>query len=277
MLVLQYVGALGNQLFEYAYYRALVEAGKKIQLDYSFFAKNERIYKIHLFPNVKDIRRKAPVSRLYYLKCGVYRKACRLLHRVYAENTNEEYDKKAFDVKSGLITGYFQNHHYFDSIKEQIREELEFPVVEEKLKNYIEKLDKGKYVSIHVRRKDYLIFSDIYGGICDEEYYKKAVDYLLDIDDELEFLIFSDDPKWVKNNMNIDHSTVFSSEIFDQYDDWYDMCLMSHCKHNIIANSSFSWWGAWLNSNPNKIVICPEKWDNLHPARGISCEGWVSM
>lgn len=277
MLVLQFKGGLGNQLFEYAYYRALIESGKDVKLDYSFFVDKEWAYKINLFPQVKGINRSKHYSRFYYYQCGVYRKVCRILQKVYVENVDEEYDKKALDVRSGLVTGYFQNYIYFDSIKELIRKELEFPVGEEILTKYIEELDSDKYASIHVRRMDYLELSDIYGGICDEIYYQNAIEYLIKREKDLKFLIFSDDPDWVIENMDIPNSICFSAKKFNHYDDWYDMCLMSHCKHNIIANSSFSWWGAWLNNYPNKIVICPKRWDNLHPRRGIACDGWVQM
>lgn len=277
MLVLQYVGGLGNQLFEYAYYRALVESGKKIRLDYSFFVEKGWAYKINLFPNVKGIRKKNSRSRIYFYLCGMYRKFCRIFHKVYQENINDPFDRDALSVSSGLVTGYFQNYTYFENISNKIRTELQFPEGEKKLADYIKKVDKEIYVSIHVRRKDYLDLSEIYGGICNKEYYKNAVDYILKKETNVKFLIFSDDSEWVKKNMDIPNSTCFSSEDFNNYDDWYDMCLMSHCKHNIIANSSFSWWGAWLNNNPEKIVICPSRWDNLHPNREIACVGWIKM
>lgn len=277
MLVMQFVGGLGNQLFEYAYYRALQESGKKVLLDYSFFVEKGWAYKINLFPNVKGIKTQINHGKIYFYLCGIYRKMCRILHKVHQENINEEFDHDAFHVKSGLITGYYQNHVYFDSIKEIIRKELEFPLGEEKLRNYIKEIEENNYVSIHVRRKDYLELSDIYGGICNDKYYESAIKYIANTDSDLKYIIFSDDPVWVKDNMNIPNSVCFSSKEFDQYDDWYDMCIMSHCKHNIIANSTFSWWGAWLNNNPEKIVICPSRWDNLHPKRGISCEGWITI
>ena len=75
----------------------------------------------------------------------------------------------------------------------------------------------------------------------------------------------------------MDKAIYIEPDMFDQYEDWYDMCLMSHCKHNIIANSTFSWWGAWLNQNTEKIVVCPNKWFNTHDVYNQYCEGWIKV
>ena len=91
------------------------------------------------------------------------------------------------------------------------------------------------------------------------------------------FIFFSNDMEWVKRNYNIENAIYVNSTLFDNYQDWYDMYLMSMCKHNIIANSTFSWWGAWLNSNKEKIVIAPNKWVNLCDYKDIYPDDWIKM
>ena len=115
-------------------------------------------------------------------------------------------------------------------------------------------------VSIHVRRGDYLngYYFETLGKICDIDYYKRAIALINKEVNDPYFYIFSDDPGYVAENLKIENATYVD---FNRgRDSWQDMYLMSQCKHNIIANSTFSWWGAWLNTNLNKIVIAPNRW-----------------
>ena len=118
-------------------------------------------------------------------------------------------------------------------------------------------------VSIHVRRGDYLTNPVTFQthGLCDIDYYKKAIDEILDLVDKPHFFIFSDDQSWAKSNIIFGAPTdyVMHNNSLKNYE---DLRLMSYCRHHIIANSSFSWWGAWLGNNPEKIVIAPKKWFN---------------
>jgi hypothetical protein len=91
------------------------------------------------------------------------------------------------------------------------------------------------------------------------------------------YVVLSDDIEWVKDNLYIENAVYIEPKMFDEYSDWYDMYIMTCCKHNIIANSSFGWWGAWLNGNPDKIVIAPDRWFNNEDTPDIWCEGWVKI
>ena len=117
-----------------------------------------------------------------------------------------------------------------------------------------------KLVSLHIRRGDYLNpeVQAIYGGICTDEYYEAAVKYMKEGHPGCRFYVFSNDPEWVKENLKIENMTVVEGS--DEEHGYRDMYLMSLCKHNILANSSFSWWGAWLNKNTEKEVIGPTIW-----------------
>lgn len=133
-------------------------------------------------------------------------------------------------------------------------------------------------MSIHIRRGDYLTFSTIYGGICTIEYYKKAVSYLCSALNNPVFVVFSDDMDWVRNNIYFPEEAKVHFVDFNRgKDSWQDMNLMSKCMHNIIANSTFSWWGAWLNENPEKIVICPDRLTQRGDSPDIFPEEWIKM
>ena len=149
----------------------------------------------------------------------------------------------------------------------------------EKNKNILEEIKKRNSISIHIRRGDYvndINAKKILGDNCNLLYYQKAIEYIYSVITSPFFYIFSDEPEWVKNNF----SFLENSLIIDWNkgkDSWQDMMLMSHCKHNIIANSSFSWWGAWLNNNNNKIVIAPKKWFNTFEAPYIVPNEWIRI
>ena len=161
----------------------------------------------------------------------------------------------------GIEHGYWQSERYFGSYEKQIRSDFRFiESLDKKNKNILNVINKSNSVSIHARRGDYELNKKIkeYHGLLSVAYYKKAIEIINKIIINPTYFVFSDDPEWVKNSLKINNAT---------YIDWnkglrshIDMQLMSNCKHNIIANSSFSWWGAWLNNNPNKIVVAPKKW-----------------
>ena len=115
-------------------------------------------------------------------------------------------------------------------------------------------------------------------GACDLEYYNKSIEYLNNKIDSLVFIIFSDDTKWAKENIKISNKTIFVDHNKDEKA-WLDMQLMSKCNHNIIANSSFSWWGAWLNRNENKIVISPKRWFNSsnNNTKDLLPNSWIKL
>lgn len=163
-----------------------------------------------------------------------------------------------------LFEGTWQSEDYFIDVEKQIREALTFreDMVSLETKELTDAMVGLESVSLHVRRDDYLTkqYADGFGGICTTDYYNGAVEYLRTKVDNPSFYIFSDDLEWCKSNLDIPNA------VFVDWnrgaDSWQDMYIMSKCKHNIIANSTFSWWGAWLNSNPDKMVIAPSVWWN---------------
>ena len=141
-----------------------------------------------------------------------------------------------------------------------------------------EKISQVNAVSLHVRRGDYISDKkNAFIGVCTLDYYKTAIEKIKTQVDNPVFFVYSDDINWVKNNLVIDKTAVFVNHNRGQ-ESYNDMHLMSLCKHNIIANSSFSWWGAWLNTSPDKIVIAPKQWfANMQDTSDLLPDNWLKM
>ena len=177
--------------------------------------------------------------------------------------------------------GYWQNEGYFVDIEPMIREAFQFNIniLSEKTKAIASKMNRELSVSIHVRRGDYENLPEakaMHGGICSLDYYHKAIDFIRQrLGSNICFYLFSDDVNWMEENLQLENRCIID---WNQGEDsWQDMYLMSCCRHHIIANSSFSWWAAWLNPNKSKIVLTPNKWFNHTDAVGIVPESWIKI
>ena len=162
------------------------------------------------------------------------------------------------------LDGYFQSETYFKNIRSQLLLELKFPELDQEndiLKNMISESENA--VSIHIRRGDYIrseVISQVH-GVLPTEYYQKALDILQSTYSRLDLFLFSDEIDWVKTNFRWNNSKIHYVESNHGPDSWKDMALMIHCKHHVIANSSFSWWGAWLSERQGE-VFAPINWFN---------------
>lgn len=163
--------------------------------------------------------------------------------------------------KRTIAKGYWQSEKYFRNIEQTIRQDLTLKEKQnETFNNILLQIESCTSISLHIRRTDYLISKhrQIY-NICSKEYYEQALKIITNkVSDRSKLFVFSDDINWVKNNLTFSVPTIFVSD--NGFKDYQDLILMSTCKHNITANSTLSWWGAWLNGNKGKIVITPEKW-----------------
>lgn len=285
MLIIRLMGGLGNQMFQYAFYKKKQKQGEEVYCEKNLLLNDKlRKYEINLFENTRvNFIDNELFNEIYnrYVNRNIFEKVFNKLFpgtkKYYRENQKIKIDKNLLVPRTGIIEGYFQNEKYFEGIEDELKRDFKFPKGEEKLVDLLKKFDNNKNtVSIHIRRGDYLNYSDIYGNICTTEYYENAINKIKEYVTP-EFIVFSDDIEWVKNNYDFKNAFYFEESLFDDYKDWYDMCAMSHCHYNIIANSTFSWWGAWLNSNKDKIVISPERFDNLFPNRGIVCDNWITV
>ncbi|MEC3878254.1 alpha-1,2-fucosyltransferase [Parapedobacter sp. 10938] len=177
----------------------------------------------------------------------------------YEEKQLFGYDRQIFtDPNHRYYWGYWQHISYIEPVADRLRIDLRFPDFSN-LENVklVEVLADENTVSVHVRRGDYL-GDPLLGGICDADYYHRALDYMKRNIDQPRFVFFSDDIPWCKANFPLTNALFVDWN--KGLESFRDMQLMSLCKHHIIANSSFSWWGAWFNSDPHKIVVSPSHW-----------------
>lgn len=272
MIIGNIIGGLGNQMFQYAFYKYLsLHKKTNLKLDLSLFDD----YTLHngyeleeVFGIVDEIasvdeidRCKSKYPLLFKIENKLLSKNNIFGPKHFKEN-NFTIDDKVFNesIDNFYIEGYFQTDKYIREIELEIRDLYRFKT---ELTDKEEVLLENNCVSIHIRGGDYLTNvkdSKLFGNICTSNYYKKAIQYIKENVQNPKFLIFTNDIRYSKK--------ILDGEQF-QIIDWNkgknsfrDMYLMSLCKHNIIANSSFSWWGAWLNTNSSKIVIAPNKWFN---------------
>ncbi len=178
------------------------------------------------------------------------------------------------------LSGYWQSEKYFKDVAEIIRTDFSFSIPPNQLNTIVaDNISNCNAVSVHVRRGDYVSDAKTYAnhGVCSIDYYRSAINLIAVHINAPEFFIFSDDMEWAKSHLRMD----FPCHYIDHNrgsDSFNDMRLMSLCQHHIIANSSFSWWAAWLNSNSDKIVIAPNKWF-AHAATPTDLlpQSWISL
>lgn len=277
MVMLQMSGGMGNQMFQYALYLALQEAGKEVCIDdHTMYAANgradnrlEQIFSLHYHHgNRKTYNRLTDSSMALWNR--VRRKLLGRKGKLYQEKDALIYEEGIWEAQDCYCIGYWQSQRYFDSVKEEVRQVFQFPWERfpEKVLAYRKQMEGCNAVSIHVRRGDYLSeqFSPIYGGICTEAYYRAAIAYLKERYKDGVFFLFTNDTAWGRT---IAAENIILVECSEEGSAERDMALMSCCRHHIIANSSFSWWGAWLGRNPDKIVIAPDRWLNISEGQDI--------
>jgi len=275
MIIIQLVGGLGNQMFQYAMARRLaILKETDLKFDISCFKHYEdRKYDLGCFNIAEDF---ASDKEIYRLKGPegkrIPRKIFKIINRIkpyhkrsYIMERHYYFDPDILKISNNVyLEGYWQSEKYFKEIENIIRSEFKIKHKPDPVNKELGSLILGlQSVSIHIRRGDYIADPDVnkVHGICPLEYYNAAIDKISKVIKDPHFFIFSDDPEWAENNLKIDYpTTLVKGNSGDR--DYEDMRLMSFCRHNIIANSSFSWWSAWLGENPDKIVIAPKKWFN---------------
>lgn len=184
------------------------------------------------------------------------------------------------DSSVTICIGYWQTETSFDNVKPEVRKAFSFNrnILNKQTRQLADKLNSTDAIALHVRRGDYFTPGNInmYGGICTIDYYREALAVIYErVDDKLPVYCFSDDPDWVKSELYVENCTVVDWNNGD--DSWQDMYLMSLCRHNIIANSTFSWWGAWLNPHKDKIVVAPYRCFNTMLTPEIHPDEWITI
>jgi len=286
MIIVKIIGGLGNQMFQYAYAKSLEQKGHEVKIDISAF----ETYKLHggyqLDKYNIDLNSSTKDENDKFYKNTFFYKVLRRFGMDFSRRIKEKsllFDKKLLEIDdNSYLDGYFQCEKYFKDIREIILKQF---TINQDISNYTKEI-KNKIqnfqnsCSLHIRRGDFVNSTNInIHGACDIEYYKKAMKYLEEKVENINYFIFSDDIEWVKENLAIQNAIYIDSK--EKRIPHEDIYLMSLCKNNIIANSSFSWWGAWLNQNEKKMVIAPKRWfadDKLESqSKDIVCESWIRI
>lgn len=293
MVVVRLMGGLGNQMFQYAFGRRIaLLRNTELKIDVTDLndktkKHTSRKFELDVFTQTPAIATEAEIDKFTgYQRSKIKRIIRRVFfikspYKIVGEPTHAFIPEVLNTKDNSLLIGFWQTEKYFLPIAETIRKDFTFekPLVGLN-KTIAEEITSSDSVSVHIRRGDYVYdpVTNKYHGTCDVYYYYRAVDLIKKKFSNIALYIFSDDMEWVKQNMKFDAPVKYING--NSGDDSYiDMQLMSLCKHNIIANSSFSWWGAWLNNNPGKIVVAPIKWinDSSVDTNDVIPEGWVKI
>lgn len=283
MIVIELSGGLGNQMFQYALYKKFESLNKDVVMETSFFRSGQELreYELGIFPvKYREITDKeaADIRGFGYQDSvldKVYRKLKPKKYKTYIDKIGP-FQPEIFDMDNVYLSGYWQNENYFKDIRENICKDFSFSEkLMEQNKDICERLERENSVSVHIRRGDYLTTENtrIHGNICTDEYYTNAMNYIKQRIENPRFYIFTDDLAWAREKYSGENITIVDGN--RDTSSYVDMFLMSKCKHNIVANSTFSWWGAWLNSNSDKLVLAPPRWLNNFEEAQVACADWI--
>lgn len=285
MVIIKFQGGLGNQMFQYALYRKLQLSGKAVFADVSrYHQENERNWDLCKFglkvmeADADDIKRLNDCQRDFISRV---RRKIWVKRSCYKEKENGRFFPEVLKNDNVYLDGYWQTEKYFSDIRGQIINDFsffDFGTDSEKIyENLID--DAGDHsVSIHIRRGDYCnhIMAPIYGGICTLDYYKCAIQFIMERVENPVFFVFSNDIQWVKDNLKGIRCTYVEGN--KEETGIIDLKLMSKCRHHILANSSFSWWGAYLSTTGcEQFNIAPDTWMNNLETPDIWCQNWIKV
>ena len=287
MIVLKLKGGLGNQMFQYAYGYALANKyGDELVLDISDYKKDKlRTYKIGLFnlsyKKTTDKKQIPFVIRFFenkYINKLLYKlniskiKMFNWIYFLQTHSNHVENENNFGEFKNLYVSGYWQNQSYFigyeNDISCEFKQSYEF---ENEVKQIINRIVNSNSVALHIRRGDYLLPKNSRYNV-KKEYYDEAINKMLNMTNDCNLFVFSDDIKWAKEMYDHLENINFVS-LKTKNNDIDEIICMSKCKNNINSNSTFSWWAAWLNNNENKIIINPDRyWD-----RGMIPKDWIVL
>ncbi|AHB87954.1 alpha-1,2-fucosyltransferase [Thermosynechococcus sp. NK55a] len=293
MIIVRLYGGLGNQMFQYAAGLALsLRHAVPLRFDLDWFdgVRLHQGLELHRVFDL-DLPRAAPSEMRQVLgsfshplvrRLLVRRRLRWLLPQGYALEPHFHYwpGFEALGPKA-YLDGYWQSERYFSEYQDAVRAAFRFAQpLDERNRQIVEEMAACESVSLHVRRGDFVqdpVVRRVH-GVDLSAYYPRAVALLMERMREPRFYVFSDDPDWVRANLKLPAPMIVIDHNRGEHS-FRDMQLMSACRHHILANSSFSWWGAWLNSQPHKLVIAPKRWFNVDDfdTRDLYCSGWTVL
>ncbi|MEE2954304.1 MAG: alpha-1,2-fucosyltransferase [Bacteroidota bacterium] len=284
-IIIKLKGGLGNQMFQYAFHIFLISKNCNAKFRISKNPNN--------FHNGIELEKafgitlpRTTIIELFKLKIDSFLlkffQASLFFNRIIESDDNCESTQIIDEIsknKNNYLDGYFQNESFFKPVKENILSIFKFESqLSKKQRKTYNMIQSTNSISLHVRRGDYSNHKWRYGKIASLEYYKKSIKYIRERVKDPVFFVFSDELEWCKKNLH--YSSLFFVDCTDCNNSYHDMYLMSQCKHNIIANSTFSWWAAYLNPNEEKHIIRPNKFvnlDSLHPKNEIYIHNWINI
>ena len=290
MIIIRLMGGLGNQMFQYAAAKRLaVACDVEMKLDTGFYRRyDSRSYALDAFPIFEEIAIRAEIRRLRYggkpwwrLQTNRARHAAKELSPSHVKEQHFHFDEGILNLGcDAYLEGYWQSERYFSDIADEIREIFLVRNVSEEALSMADRIKSCQSVSLHVRRGDYVEdkkASKVFHSLS-VDYYKRAVDHLEKKVKSFKIYLFSDDLQWAQTNIALDFE-ITPVNAGRELPPVEDMWLMSQCDHNIIANSSFSWWGAWLNDHDAKTVIAPLDWfcSRDYDTSNLIPTGWLRL
>ena|SRR3989344_770042 len=283
MIIIKLMGGLGNQMFQYALGRNLsLIHNIPFKVDYSYLKKPNQSQRILIIDNFRTILEEATDKEIDSYNSFFQKILAKIgiKNKMVVEKSNV-FDPDILLRNDGYFYGYWNNQKYFKENENVIRNDfkLKAPLGQNTQEVEIAINSLPNSTGVHIRRGDYVSIKKIADthGTLPISYYENAMDKIKDKFPDATFFVFSDDIEWAKKNLPKKYQTVFVSNPL--IPDYEELMLMSLCKHNITANSTFSWWAAWLNTNPDKIVITLKKWfvDETKYNDDLIPENWIKL
>lgn len=280
MIIVRLSDGLGNQMFQYAFGRALsLRRGVPLRIDLSAYRQErKRTYGLGQFLVAESFVTDEEAARVVTRPLD---RACVWWDQPVVKEPYFHYSEDTGRVpSSGYFVGYWQSERHFADVADLIR--LEFtpkrPLEGVNLE-VARTIALRNAVSLHVRRGDYVSDRTVNAlhGVCSLDYYRQAVAHVAARVDKPEFFVFTDDPDWTRANLKLDFPAYLVTH--NRTDPVEDLRLMTLCRHHIIANSSFSWWGAWLDGRPDQVVCAPQRWFGAyaHDTRDLVPARWTRL
>lgn len=278
MRLIKMTGGLGNQMFIYAFYLKMKKLFPHTKIDLSDMMHYHvhhgyEMNRVFALPHTEFCINRTLKKLMEFLLCKV------VYERKQKNGSMEAFEKK-YAWPLIYFKGFYQSERFFADIEDDVRKIFCFnmELINSRSREMMKIIDADEHaVSIHIRRGDYLLpkFWANAGCVCQLPYYKNAITELKKHESTPSFYVFSDDIEWVKQNLSLPNAHYIDWN--QGNDSWQDMMLMSHCRNHIICNSTFSWWGAWLNPRKNKTVIVPSHWFMKEETPYIYPVSWIKV
>ena len=289
MIIVNMACGLANRMFQYTYYLYLKSKGYNAHVDFYRTAKlsHENVDWERIFPSAY-----LPQTSFWKVQwlgggsdvlCKVRRRYLPFTHKVVQMPTAFDAQLPTEKECDQYIMGVFQNAKMADAVKVDVQSAFTFiPFKEGRNADLMHEMQNAESVAIHVRKGADYASRIWYQNTCPIKYYEDAVKLMQEKLESPRFYVFTDNPDWVRKNLDGFDYTLVEGNPPAGWGSHFDMQLMSYCKHNIISNSTYAWWAAFLNKNAEKIVVCPHIWFNPlsceeHTSDRVLCEGWIAL